>query len=84
MKVLTEHISGLILFFALILPLVTLAELTSFLVLSVFALVNPVLITIKQRSPEPIGVMIYLAWIANMGFATIAVFLAIELISNLL
>jgi hypothetical protein len=66
------------------LPLVTLAELTSFLVLSVFALVNPVLITIKQRSPEPIGVTIYSAWIANLGFVTIAVFLAIELISNLL
>ncbi len=72
------------LFFALVLPLVTLAELTSYLVLTVFALVNLALIKIKKQSPQPEGVSVFSIWIPQLGFVTTLLFLLNKFISNFL
>ena len=74
----------LILLFALLLPMVALAELTSYLVLTVFAMVNLSLIKIKQREPEPEGVRVYSIWLPRLGFVTTVLFLLIEIISRFL
>jgi APA family basic amino acid/polyamine antiporter len=71
----------LILLFALILPMVTLAELTSYLLLMVFALVNLALIKIKRRYPAPEGVRTFPLWLPVLGFASTMSFLLIKLIS---
>lgn len=75
---------ALILLFALLLPMVALAELTSYLVLIVFALVNLALIKIKQRDPSPQGVSVFSVWLPRLGFVTTVSFLCIELVSNFL
>lgn len=46
----------LMLFSTLLLPLVSLAQLTSFLVLIIFTLVNVSLIVIKRKHPQPVSV----------------------------
>ena len=74
----------LMLFFALLLPMVTLAELTSYLVLIVFALVNLALIKIKQREPEPEGVRVFSVWLPRLGFVSTLSFLFVEMVSNFL
>lgn len=51
----TLLVTTLAIIFTIILPLVSLAELTSFLVLGVFALVNISLIKIKHMHPKPSG-----------------------------
>jgi basic amino acid/polyamine antiporter, APA family len=51
----TLLVAGLILFLALLVPLVKLAEMTSFLVLAVFCLVNVSLWVIKRRQPMTEG-----------------------------
>ena len=51
----TVFVIGLVLIAALALPLATLAQATSFLLLSVFALVNLALIRIKKNSPSANG-----------------------------
>ena len=74
----------LMILFALILPMVTLAELTSYLVMMVFALVNLALIKIKQRFPKPEGIRVFPLWLPRLGFVTTMSFLFIELMSNVL
>ena len=71
----------LMLLFALSLQLVSLAELTSYLVLSVFALVNLALIKIKQKHPHPEGVNVYSIWLPVLGFASTSLFLVFKLAS---
>lgn len=73
---------ALMLFFSLLLPMVTLAELTSYLVLIVFALVNLALIKIKQREPSPEGVRVFSVWLPVLGFVTTVSFLFIEVVSH--
>jgi amino acid transporter len=73
-----------ILLFALVLSMVSLAEMTSYLVLIVFALVNLSLVRIKRREPSPEGVSVYWDWLPKLGFLTTAAFVAIELLSNIL
>ena len=75
---------GLMLFFALMLQMVALAELTSYLVLTVFSLVNLALIKIKQRHPQPEGVHVFSIWLPRLGFASALAFLLIEIFSNFL
>ncbi len=75
---------SLILFFALLLPLIQLAELTSYLILMVFMLVNLALLRIKQTNPQPQNVRVYSKWIPRMGFVTATLFLIIEISSNFL
>jgi len=65
--------------FALGFHMVALAEFTSYLVLSVFALVNLSLIRIKQKQVHAQGVTVYPMWVPVMGFITIIIFLLIEL-----
>jgi len=76
--------SAAILLFALVLSMVSLAEMTSYLVLTVFALVNLSLVRVKRREPSPEGVSVYWSWLPKLGFLTTAAFIAIELLSNIL
>jgi basic amino acid/polyamine antiporter, APA family len=78
----TIIVVALMLFFALVLPMVTLAELTSYIVLTVFALVNLALIKIKKQSPQPEGVSIFSVWVPMLGFVTTLFFLLNQLVSN--
>ena len=75
----TIVVAILIMIFCLLLPLVSLAELTSYLVLTVFSLVNLSLIKIKRRDPTPAGVRTYPAWLPKLGFATSSLFLISQL-----
>jgi basic amino acid/polyamine antiporter, APA family len=60
----TAAVTAAVLVFALILLLVTLAQMTSFIVLIVFVLVNLSLIRIKRRSPAAAaGVKTYPIWV---------------------
>ena len=74
---------SLMILFALALPMVTLAEMTSYLILLVFVLVNLALIKIKRRIPRPEGVRVYSPWLPIAGFVTALTFLLIELLSHL-
>lgn len=74
---------GLMMLFALTLPMVALAEMTSYLILMVFILVNLALIKIKQRDPLPDGVRVYPPWLPWAGFMTSITFLFMELLSKL-
>jgi len=59
--------------------MVALVEFTSYLVLSVFALVNLSLIKIKLRQVQVKGVRVYPLWVPVLGLITIVIFLMIEL-----
>ncbi len=80
----TVVIVSLMLFFAILLPMVTLAELTSSLIMVVFMLINLALIKIKQKQPYPEGVRVYSVWIPRLGFATAAFVLLLNVIRNFL
>ena len=73
----------LMMVFAVLLPMVTLAEMTSFIIMIVFALINLALIKIKQKQPQPEGVRVFSAWIPRLGFATTVLFLFLNLVRNL-
>ena len=76
----TLVVVALILFFALLLPLVQLAELTSYLILTVFVLVNLALLKIKKSLPQPEGVRVFTPWIPRLGFVSAALFLIIKIV----
>jgi basic amino acid/polyamine antiporter, APA family len=78
----TVLVIGIISFFALALELVTLAELTSYIVLTVFALVNLSLIKIKAKHPRPDKVRVVSIWVPRLGFITAVLFLVIQIISQ--
>ncbi|HDS17335.1 MAG TPA: amino acid permease [Proteobacteria bacterium] len=64
----TPHIATLIIaigimIFALWLPLVVLAEATSFITLVIFSLINLSFIRVKFREPRPAGVVVYPLWL---------------------
>jgi APA family basic amino acid/polyamine antiporter len=65
--------------FALWVPLVALAGITSFLLLIVFALVNLSLIRIKRREPRPEGVIFYPGWVPVAGLVLSIALMAISL-----
>lgn len=75
---------GLMLFFALVFQIVALAEITSYLVLMVFALVNLALIKIKKTHPAPEGVFVFSVWLPRLGFLTTTSFLFIEIVAGFL
>ena len=79
----TLLVVSLILFFSVLLPMVTLAEMTSFLILIVFALINLALIKIKQKRPHPEGVRVFPLWVPKLGFITALVFLILNVIRNI-
>jgi basic amino acid/polyamine antiporter, APA family len=74
----------LLMLFALLLPMVALAEFTSSLVLLIFALVNLSLIRIKRRQPRPDNVRVYPIWLPQIGFVTSLSFLSVELVAGFL
>lgn len=64
---------------ALFFEMVTLASITSAMVLSVFALVNWALIRIKKHSPEADNVKVYPVWVPYAGFWLCTGFLVSQL-----
>lgn len=74
----TLVVTSLMLFFAILLPMVTLAEMTSSLIMLVFMLINLALIKIKQKYPHPEGVRVFSIWIPVLGFATAAIVLLLN------
>lgn len=72
----TASVVALALMLALFFPLELLAEITSSVVLSVFALVNLALWQLKRRgSPTPAGVFVAASWIPPTGFVICVAFL---------
>jgi basic amino acid/polyamine antiporter, APA family len=57
-----------VLILALAFSLVTLAKLTSFVTLFVFAIMHLALLIIKKKDPHPVYATIYPAWIPVIGF----------------
>ena len=70
-----------VLLFTTLFELVMLAQLTSYIILSVFAMVNLALLVIKKTQPEPSGVAIYPAWIPLLGFISALGFVVHALLS---
>jgi amino acid transporter len=63
----TAIVTGLVLLFALWLPLLSLAKLTSFITLMVFALMNFSLVLIKIRTSQPEDIFIIPMWVPVIG-----------------
>jgi len=68
----TAAVTGLALVFALWLPLVTLAQITSVITLVIFALINAALWCVKRRTVAPAGVPVFPLWVPAAGFAVSA------------
>ena len=75
----TLLVTGLVLMFALWLPMVTLAKATSLIVLFIFGLVNLALWRIKQRIPRVDGVRHYPVVVPAIGFSASLLFLGYSL-----
>lgn len=76
----TAIVVVLMMLFALALPLQELAELTSFLILVIFVLVNLSLIVIKRRQPFAEGVQCYPGWVPVCGLLVSVSFIAARLL----
>jgi len=70
-----------VLIFALWLPLVTLAKLTSFAILLVFVLVNLSLIRIKRFQKPPAGIRVYPTWVPYGGLLLSIGLLSLQILS---
>jgi amino acid transporter len=70
-----------VMIFAMWLPLVTLAKLTSFAILLVFVLVNLSLIAIKRHQPPPPNIRIYPLWVPYGGLLLALALLTIAMLS---
>ncbi len=75
----TLLVGMVILIMALWLPLVTLAEITSLITLTVFSLVNLSLWRVKQREPRPAGIIVFPRWLPAAGFLCSACFIIFQL-----
>ncbi|OGJ79698.1 hypothetical protein A2412_01920 [Candidatus Peribacteria bacterium RIFOXYC1_FULL_58_8] len=75
----TVLVSILGIVFALWLPLVSLAELTSFTVLIVYAFVNAACVCVKIREPHPKGIPTFPLVIPLLGFILVVSFLGFRL-----
>ena len=76
----TVFVTAIVLVFALWLPLVTLAEITSFITLLLFALMNASLWWLKRRQPQPEGIVIYPVWLPVFGFLICIGLLLVQLV----
>jgi amino acid transporter len=76
----TVVVTAAVLVFALALPLVALAKLTSFVMLTVFALINFSLIRIKARSPSPGGAAVYPLWVPYGGLLFSLLLLGVQIV----
>jgi len=79
----TAAVAAGVLVFALWLPLVTLAKLTSFAILLVFVLVNLSLIRIKKIQQAPPHIRVYPVWVPYGGLVLAIVLLAFQTLSAL-
>jgi len=79
----TAAIAFGVLLFALWLPLVTLAKLTSFAILLVFVLVNLSLIRIKKTQQPPADIRVYPVWVPYGGLVLAILLLVFQSISVL-
>ena len=77
----TLTISGIILFFALVLPLTSLGEITSFVIILLFMVINLSLIKIKREEPEVKHFRVPIL-IPILGMALSFVFLGVKNISH--
>jgi APA family basic amino acid/polyamine antiporter len=79
----TLLMSGLILAFALWLPLESLAKITSAIMLLNFATVNAALVKLKLTSPKPPGeVTCYPLWVPILGCGLCLLFLLLQLLAS--
>jgi amino acid transporter len=65
------------------LPLDTLAEATSLVTLTTFALANLALLRVKRRDPRPAGVRVFPAWIPLVGFLSTCGLITLDIASRL-
>jgi amino acid transporter len=65
------------------LPLDTLAEATSLVTLTTFALANLALLRVKRRDPRPTGVRVFPAWIPLVGFLSTCGLITLDIASRL-
>ena len=79
----TAVITAGVLVFALWLPLVTLAKLTSLAILLVFILVNLSLIRIKRFQQPPAGIRVYPVWVPYGGLLLATALLVLQTLSVL-
>jgi APA family basic amino acid/polyamine antiporter len=77
----TAIVSAIVLAFALWLPLIQLAEITSFLMLFVFTIVNLALWRVKRRDPAAPGIFVIPIWVPITGFFASAGIVALRLAS---
>ena len=80
----TGVVVGLLLLFALALKLVALAEMTSYLILTVFVLINLALLKIKRQEPYPENVKTWPVWIPVCGLVTSLALLVFKVLSVVL
>lgn len=78
----TAVVAAGVLLFALWLPLVTLAKLTSFAILVVFVLVNLSLIRIKKVQKAPEGIRVYPVWVPYGGLMLAIVLLVFQVLGT--
>jgi len=74
----TVLVSIAVLILALALPLVTLAKVTSFAILAVFAIISLALIRLKRAGPPAAGVYTVPAWVPYSSVATALTLLALQ------
>jgi amino acid transporter len=74
----TVTIAGMVMVFALALPLENLARLTSLAVLVVFALVNLALLVLKIRQPAHTETITFPIWVPAVGFIVSAIFVVFQ------
>ena len=79
----TLLVAAIIVCFALWLPLVTLAKLTSLLTLLVFCMVNLALWCLKRHAPAPEGIRVYPPWVPLLGLFASVAFLFAQLLDYL-
>ncbi len=71
----------IVLLLALIGSLLSLAEATSIVMLTIFSILNLALWRIKQRDPTPVGAIIFPAWVPILGFLVSSAFVLGKLFS---
>jgi len=76
-------VSGLILLFALLLPLLSLARLTSLVTLVIFILINLSLIVIKRREVIFTDRLTVPIWVPVTGFILSSLFLLFQIVAVL-
>ena len=60
------------------LPLLTLAQITSLITLTVFSLINLSLWRIKRRAPNPAGMLLFARWLPVAGFLSAVAFILFQ------